>query len=447
MNSDRNSAYNYWVPELPKEGIFPGLPSEANTAASIIVNAGYLVRTAFTKGTELHINADFNATTPVEIIGAPARLDSLYINGELMEYNVDKNGFWSTLISYNIPEFKLPVLDDLEWTYVDSLPEIQPDYDDSLWTDADLTTSNNTLRPITTPTSLYSSDYGFHTGYLLYRGHFTATGNESSIILRTQGGSAFGSSVWLGNEYLGSWTGIGSDADNNGTYKLPNLNSGKDYVFTVLIDNMGLNENWVIGEDEIKNPRGILDYTLAGREPSAITWKLTGNLGGEDYIDKVRGPLNEGGLYIERQGWHQPEPPSEDWELAHPVTDGISAPGVGFFSTSFDLNIPDGWDWPISFTFGNETETPAYYRAQLYVNGYQYGKFVSNIGPQTSFPVPQGVLDYKGTNYLGLSLWALQPDGVKVESLVMEQKSPVITALRGIEVIDMPSYEEREGAY
>lgn len=444
---DRNSAHNYWVPELPKEGAFPGLPSEANTAASIIVKAGYLVRTAFTEGTELHITADFNATTPVEIIGAPARLDSLYINGEIVEYNVDENGIWSTLVSYKIPELKLPVLDDLEWTYVDSLPEIQPDYDDSLWDDADHTSSNNTLRPITTPTSLYASDYGFHTGYLLYRGHFTAEGNESSIFLRTQGGSAFGSSVWLGNEYLGSWTGIDSDADNNGTYKLPNLAPGKDYVFTVLIDNMGLNENWIVGEDEIKNPRGILDYTLSGRDPSDITWKLTGNLGGEDYIDKTRGPLNEGGLYIERQGWHQPEPPSGDWELSHPVTKGISSPGVGFFSTSFDLNIPDGWDWPITFTFGNDTAPPANYRVQLYVNGYQYGKFVSNIGPQTSFPVPQGILDYQGTNYLGLSLWALQADGVKVESLVMEQKSPVITALRGIEVVDMPSYEEREGAY
>ena len=30
------------------------------------------------------------------------------------------------------------------------------------------------------------------------------------------------------------------------------------------------------------------------------------------------------------------------------------------------------------------------YRVQLWVNGYMFGKYVNNIGPQTSFPVPQG---------------------------------------------------------
>ncbi|KAK2768275.1 hypothetical protein FQN54_000128 [Arachnomyces sp. PD_36] len=442
---DRNSAYNYWVPELPVEGTTPGLPSEANTAASLIVKAGYLVRTAFTDGTDLHITADFNATTPIEIIGAAAGLDSLFINGELVEYNVDKNGIWSTLINYAIPEFELPVLDDLEWTYVDSLPEIQPDYDDSLWVNADHDFSNNTKRPFTTPTSLYASDYGFHTGYILYRGHFTAKDSESTLSLQLQGGSAFGSSAWFGDAYIGSFVGNADSMEGKAVYKLPELIPGEDYVFTILIDNMGLDENWIVGEDEAKNPRGILNYTLTNHSVEDITWKITGNLGGEDYVDKVRGPLNEGGLFAERQGWHQPAPPSEGWEVAHPVADGISGAGVGFFSTSFDLNVPDGWDWPIYFTFGSEE--PSNYRVQLYVNGYQYGKYVSNVGPQTSFPVPQGILDYQGTNYIAVSLWALQPDGAKIESLVLEQRSPVITALRGIEVVGMPGYEEREGAY
>ncbi len=31
-----------------------------------------------------------------------------------------------------------------------------------------------------------------------------------------------------------------------------------------------------------------------------------------------------------------------------------------------------------------------HYRAQLWVNGYQFGKYVNHIGPQTKFPVPQG---------------------------------------------------------
>lgn len=62
---------------------------------------------------------------------------------------------------------------------------------------------------------------------------------------------------------------------------------------------------------DMRTPRGILNYTLAGRPATAISWKLTGNLGtmfdsihciykltneigGETYADLVRGPLNEG---------------------------------------------------------------------------------------------------------------------------------------------------------
>ena len=31
-------------------------------------------------------------------------------------------------------------------------------------------------------------------------------------------------------------------------------------------------------------------------------WKIQGNFGGEDFPDAVRGPLNEGGLSVERDG-------------------------------------------------------------------------------------------------------------------------------------------------
>lgn len=59
--------------------------------------------------------------------------------------------------------------------------------------------------------------------------------------------------------------------------------------------------------------------------------------------------------------------------------------------------------------------SPKAYRAQLFVNGYQYGKYVNHIGPQTSFPVPEGILNYRGTNWIGLSLWAHGEDGAKLD--------------------------------
>ncbi|PWY65732.1 beta-galactosidase extracellular [Aspergillus heteromorphus CBS 117.55] len=442
---DRESAYNYWVPQLATDGTSPGFSSQETVASSIIVNAGYLVRTAYLKDDGLYLTADFNATTTVEIFGAPSTAQSLYINGDKTTYTIDKNGIWTAEVKYSAPDISIPSLESLEWKYLDTLPEIQSSYDDSLWPAADLAHTWNTFRALDTPTSLYSSDYGFHTGYLLYRGHFVATGNESTFFVDPQGGSAFGFSAWLNGTYLGSWTGLAENSDYNATFTLPSIQAGKSYVITIVIDNLGLEENWTVGEELMKTPRGILNYQLSGRSDSAISWKLTGNLGGEDYEDKVRGPLNEGGLYAERQGFHQPEPPSQDWKSSSPL-DGLSEPGIGFYSAQLDLELPTGWDVPLYFNIGNST-TPSPYRVQLYVNGYQYGKYISNVGPQVSFPVPEGILNYRGTNWLAVSLWALDEGGAKLESFELTHTTPVLTALGTVASVDQPKWTAREGAY
>ncbi|KAL4977048.1 putative beta-galactosidase A [Aspergillus desertorum] len=442
---DRNSAYNYWVPQLGTETSIP-YSTEKAVAASVIVKAGYLVRTAYVKGRDFHLTADFNATTPVEVIGAPKTAKNLFINGKRVNHAVDKNGVWSTKISYSPPKITLPVLEDLKWESLDTLPELQPSYDDSAWPDANLPTKN-TIYPLRTPTSLYASDYGFHTGYLLFRGHFTANGRESNFSIQTQGGQAFGSSVWLSGTYLGSWIGNNDYQDHNATYTLPSLTAGREYVLTVVVDNMGLNENWVVGQDEMKKPRGILNYALSGHNASDITWKLTGNFGGEDYVDKARGPLNEGGLYAERHGYHQPYPPtdSKEWKSSTPLT-GLSKPGITLYTTSFDLDIESGWDVPIFFEFGNSTTPAPAYRVQLYVNGWQYGKYVNNIGPQTRFPVPEGILDYQGTNWVAVTLWALESSGAKLDSFGLVHGTPVQTAL-DVEGVERPRYQPRKGVY
>jgi hypothetical protein len=129
---------------------------------------------------------------------------------------------------------------------LDTLPEIQADYDDSLWPRADLTYSNNTARNLTTPTSLYASDYGFHTGNLIYRARFTANGNESSLFLFTQGGSAFGHSVWLDDVFVGSFAGADLYKNTNATYPLPTLTAGTEHVLTILMDNQGLDEKGLL---------------------------------------------------------------------------------------------------------------------------------------------------------------------------------------------------------
>lgn len=429
-------------------GSGPGFSSGATTANSIIIKAGYLVRGASIDHDQLHVFADFNATTAIEVIGASKNLSQLYINGELVSHQIDVDtGFWTTSVSYNAPQINLPRLSSLQWKYIDSLPEIRAEYDDSGWTTADHKTTNNSDHPLHTPTSLYSPDYGYYSGYHLYRGHFIAAGNETSLTLYTQQGMAYGQSIWLNETYIGSWTGVNLDDNSNVTYNLPGLAEGKAYVFTILLDHMGLEENWVVGQDLMKTPRGILNYALSNREQSAITWKLTGNLGGENYVDHVRGPLNEGGLYVERQGWHQPEPPSKNWQTVKSLNDGISKPGVGFFVTSFELDLPKAWDVPLFFSFNNGTLAKQSYRVQLYVNGYQFGKYSSNIGPQATFPVPEGILNYHGTNWVAFSLWALEEEGAHIDGFTLEHETPIMTSMRRVELVNAPAYERRPQSY
>lgn len=96
------------------------------------------------------------------------------------------------------------------------------------------------------------------------------------------------------------------------------------------------------------------------------------------YPDKVRGVLNEGGLYGERLGWHLPGYDTSPWE-ARDLSEGLpnATAGVGFFVTTFDLNISEELDVPMSFTFDQSFQP---YRAQLYVNGWMMGKRVANLG-------------------------------------------------------------------
>jgi hypothetical protein len=211
------------------------------------------------------------------------------------------------------------------------------------------------------------------------------------------------------------------------------------------MDHMGMNGNWFVGDEQQKNPRGILNYNLAGYEQSDIKWKITGNLGGEDYIDRERGPLNEGGLFAERQGFHWPRPPSESWTDSKGPTKGIDKAGIAFYSATFDLDLPKGYDIPISLTFANTT-SPAY-RAQIFVNGYQFGKFIPHVGPQFRFPIPEGVLNYQGENHLAISLWAMDEEGASFGGMKWEVGMVSASGFGEVEPAPQPAWKKRDGAY
>ncbi|KAG1722457.1 hypothetical protein EDD22DRAFT_1022669 [Suillus occidentalis] len=118
-----------------------------------------------------------------------------------------------------------------------------------------------------------------------------------------------------------------------------------------------------IRKDEVKSPRGVRGFMLNTGEFGE--WKFQGNFGGYTKC----------------------------------TSEGLpnATAGVGFFVTTFNLSIPDGFDVPMSFTFDDFSQS---YRSQLYVNGWMMGKRVSNLGLQYQFPVYQGILGYNVSSTL-----------------------------------------------
>ncbi|KAF9871549.1 glycosyl hydrolase family 35 [Colletotrichum karsti] len=448
---DRNSAYNYWVPDLLDGANQTSYGSSIMNPDALIVRGGYLVRSLSAEGDTLKLQADFNQTSDLEIIGADSALTKLEVNGKQLDHTVNDLSNWIVKPSLSNNKPIVPDLVALRWTYVDSLPEILAGYDDSAWPLADHTTSNNTVANVTTTVSLFASDYGFHAGSLIYRGYFTASGDEITFNVTTQGGAGFASSVWLNESFLGSFTnGPDASGDNTASYNLTSLNPNATYVLTILVDTMGLEENFYIATDMMKTPRGVIDYNITsptGSKTNVTTWKITGNLGGEDYADHFRGPLNEGGLFFERQGYHIPTPQDSAFTIRSPY-DGTHTPGVSFYAANLTLDLP--WkdlDIPLSFVFDDITNSTAAYRAILYVNGFQYGKYVSNIGPQTKFPVPEGILNYNGNNWIGLAFWALEEGGATLQNFRLEVGNAVTTAREEVKFVEGPAWTKRTGAY
>lgn len=135
------------------------------------------------------------------------------------------------------------------------------------------------------------------------------------------------------------------------------------------------------------------------------SWRVAGTAGAESNLDPVRGVYNEGGLYAERMGWHLPGFDDDKWAEVGNNKLVVDGPGVEFFRTVMPLNIPRGVDVSISFQLGVCGSSKAF-RAQLFVNGYQYGRFNPWIGNQVTFPVPPGVLNYRGDNTIGFAVWS-----------------------------------------
>ncbi|KAG6841701.1 hypothetical protein C0991_007973 [Blastosporella zonata] len=445
--ADYNTAIALWMPTIAGNGpLAEYVDVEASTP--LLVRGPYLVRTATLSHNALALTGDLDTkeqSTTLTVYG-PTSISSLTWNGNRVS-NLKRiaAGTWQATLFAGNPHVAIPNLMTAVWKYKDSLPEIGDDFTgDASLVPADHTTTTSVFPPYYGgPWVLYADDYGFHGGNLLWRGTFennVSLPAPTAVNISVSGGIHFAASIWLNEHFLGT-----SDtllATNNETYAVTSnmLRDGDNHV-VVLQDHMGGNLAGQIvcctpggRQRDLQQPRGIQGYYLEGRPTTAqfTKWELAGNLGGENVPDKTRKILNEGGLYAERQGWHLPGFDDSQWEKRTPIQ-GLTQPGVGFFRTTFNLNLPKGYDVPLSIEFDSQE---GHYRAQLYVNGWQMGKRVANIGPQTSFPVHQGIFNYNGENVIAVSLWALgdQEEDLKIPTLRLVANGKYEAALGDVEV-------------
>jgi beta-galactosidase GanA len=348
-------------------------------AGPVLVRGTHLLRTARSHGDTLELTGD-NGTDPDIEVFTSAR--HVTWNGKPVRTTVPVAA-----------AVTLPALTN--WKHREESPEADPAFDDSRWVVADKTASNS-VTPVTGGPVPFADDYGFHTGNTWYRGRFHSTGKQTGIHLESQsGGGAQAFSAWLNGVFLGSSTTGTADL----TFPAGSVRA--DNVLSVLTVNMGHEEDYNSTNNN-RSARGLTVASLNGAPLTSITWRLQGVRGGERQIDPVRGPLSTGGLYGERAGWSLPGYPDAGWSnVTLPAAD--PRPGVSWYRTNARLNLPAGQDTSLGLTI---TDDPARaYRATLFVNGWQVGNYVNQLGPQHTFPVPNGILNPHGANTIAVAVW------------------------------------------
>ena len=359
----------------------------STSAGLALVRGAYLVRTAgATRGT-LALTGDTSAPGPIRV-WAPRDVFAVSWNGHPISTSRKRDGS----LTGRLPgpaAVSLPALTG--WRFRFGTSEARPSYRDGSWTLADHPTTTNPTKPITTP-MLYADEYGFHHGFIWYRGHFTATGRETGITLIANGGQHGAFSVWLNGAF------IGSDSSGNQqtrTFSFPGsaLRRGGKNVVAVLVQSSGHDEDGVYGfapNDAYKNPRGLMGATLDG-QATQLTWRLEGDRGGE--------PAYPHG------GWRSVSLPDEWNGRGVPV-------GIGWYRTTFSLRVPRRSYVPIAVQVDSlPNGASADSRAFIFINGWLMGQYDNRLGPQHRFYVPAGILKEQGHNTIAIAEWALASRG------------------------------------
>lgn len=367
----------------------------------VIVAGPALLRDAETRGGVVWLTGDTSAAADVNVWASGAK--EVLWNGFPVRTKPGLAGSLAGSLA-GPPSIKLPDLTG--WRYATENPESSPSFDDSAWTVADNTTSNSITPVPSGQPVLFADDYGFHYGDVWYRGSWDGE-TGASVSLDYQGGTVGSLQAWLDGTYLGfSQLPTPTAAEDNdglwsatAAFGVPaNLQVSGDHLLAVLVRPMSHQEDGG-ANDAFKAAQGLMAVTFSGADVSpAVMWKI---LGGNPEADRERGPLNNGGLYGERAGWYLPEFNDGRWErVTLPYTSSYA--GIAWYRTQFRLDIPGNVDASIALTITDDATKQ--YRALIFLNGWNVGQYVNDVGPQTTFVLPDGILSTKGENVLALAV-------------------------------------------
>ena len=400
---------------------------------------GALLRSARIEGGRLALSGDATEDSTLEL-WAPA-VTSVSFNGAPLSTSAQPDGSLRTATVKGPDAVKLPDLATLVWTRRMDSPEAQPGFDDSAWIKADHrgSAAQTWTLPERGQPTLAMSDYGFHHGDVWYRGRaeITAGGGLApnyELDLFYGGGGGGMLQAWIDGRFAGQHeldTGRAfPETTDSVKLQLGALAPGAHTIAVMVRNN---SHNWdLMADDAHREARGLIAASLSVRGGQRfgvpIAWRIQGTRGGEDGSDQLRGPLNNGGLYGEREGWHLPSNPGAGWTAAKP---GAAPPAAGTYwlRTHVKLDLPKGHDIQLGLAFGDTAKprSDRDNRALIFVNGWNMGQFAANIGPQRLFVIPPGILDPNGDNTIAL---AVTTDG-KPENALEPVKLVTLRAARG----------------
>jgi len=405
----------------------------------VLVSGPALVRTAEREGAVLKLTGDTTQDCPLEVWAEPA-VKQVFWNARRVAVAPTASGSLragSPLAGP--PSVELPALTG--WLQSAENPESEPAFDDSAWRVCDLTTSSSTTAVPAGSPVLFADDYGFHYGDVWYRAQVDATATPGTLSLSYASGTQGLLMAWWDGRPLGVHRQpVPAKAqDTQGTwaatadFAVPADLAGEGrHTVAVLVRRMAHEEDGG-ANDAFKSARGLTAARLDG-DAGALAWRIQG--GAAD--DAARGPLNTGGLYGERAGWHLPGFPDRDWA---PAADLQAEPrqGVSWYRTQFRLDVDRGVDASIGLTLDDDPARA--YRVQIFLNGWNMGQYINDAGPQHTFVLPNGILRPRGSNTLALAVLSdgTTPAGPAAVSLTL-----LGSAAGGVPLtlVDAPGYAQ-----